>query len=82
MYNGKELQEETGWYDYHARKYDPALGRWHAIDPMAHMYYSFSPYNYTLNNPVLFVDPDGTIVENSDNTLKKKKENLCGHKGD
>jgi len=31
MYNGKELDTERGlnWYDYGARMYDSALGRWH-----------------------------------------------------
>ena len=60
-YNGKELDRKGGldWYDYGARHYDAALGRWHAVDPMAEKYYGVSPYNYCLNNPFKLIDPNG-----------------------
>ena len=60
-YNGKELDTKNGlnWYDYGARHYDAALGRWHAVDPMAEKYCAFTPYSYCINNPVCNVDLDG-----------------------
>src|SRR6187402_1796680 len=45
--------------DFGARLYDSQLGRWNAIDPMAHKYAGWSPYHYSLDSPVAFLDPDG-----------------------
>ncbi len=60
-YNGKELDARKGlnWYDYGARHYDAALGRFTTADPLAEKYYGISPYAYCNNNPVRFIDPDG-----------------------
>jgi RHS repeat-associated protein len=59
LYNSKELQEEAHIYDYGARMYDPVLGKWNGIDPLADQFYFTSPYTYAVNNPLSYIDPDG-----------------------
>ncbi|WP_296946527.1 RHS repeat-associated core domain-containing protein [uncultured Dysgonomonas sp.] len=46
-------------YDYSARYYESAVGRFTSIDPHAEKYYSISPYAYCYNNPLKYIDPNG-----------------------
>ncbi|MDO5666162.1 MAG: RHS repeat-associated core domain-containing protein, partial [Bacteroidia bacterium] len=62
-YNGKELDRMHGLnlFDYGARHYDAALGRWMTVDPLAEKNYHISQYAYSSNNPVNRIDPDGRL---------------------
>ncbi len=62
-YNGKELDTKKGltWYDYGARHYDAALGRFTTNDPLTEKYYPISQYAYCLDNPIKFIDADGRL---------------------
>lgn len=64
QYNGRVLDSATGLYDYGARTYAPALGRFISKDPawasVIHPQ-TANPYAYVVNNPYKYTDPSGRI---------------------
>ena len=76
QYSGKELDRMNGLdlYDFHARQYDPVLGRFTTPDPLSEKYYHLSPCVYCASNPLRYIDPTGMEIfindENSQNEFK------------
>jgi RHS repeat-associated protein len=70
LYQGKEFQDglNLNVYDFHARGYDPSIGRTMQMDPRAEFFYDYSPYSWVKNNPVARIDPTGM----TDFTFNKK----------
>lgn len=71
LYNGKEhiADKQLAWYDYGARMYDPAVGRWWVVDPLADhpKQVHRSIYSAFWNNPIRYNDPDGRCPECDEN---------------
>ncbi|AYM99606.1 RHS repeat-associated core domain-containing protein [Chryseobacterium sp. 3008163] len=62
-FNAKELDEDTGLYYYGARYYNPRLSIWYGVDPLKDKMPSWSPYAYTFDNPIRYIDPSGMAPE-------------------
>lgn len=62
-FQGKEWGAPKGLdlYDFGARRYDPASGRWLSQDPLAEKYYAHSPYLFCAANPLNVIDPNGMV---------------------
>jgi len=61
-FTGKELDEELGIYNYGARYYDPAIGKFISADSIVSSATDAQAYNryaYVRNNPVIYTDPSG-----------------------
>jgi RHS repeat-associated protein len=57
--NDNEVKDNGNSYDFGVRMYDPRLGRWLSIDPLAAKYPELSPFIFTKCNPIIFIDPNG-----------------------
>ncbi len=64
LFNGKELDYETGLYYYGARYYDPKVSIFLNVDPLVEK--TGTPYAYTYNNPIRFIDPTGMEPTSTD----------------
>ncbi|MCS6956176.1 MAG: hypothetical protein NZM44_07475, partial [Candidatus Calescibacterium sp.] len=81
-YSGKEKDDEVkgngNSYDFGARLYDSRLGRWWSVDKMFKLYPSHTPYHYSLNNPVYFIDSDGNIIRDANGNPISLRQNAEG----
>ena len=69
---GQELDEMTQLYYYGARYYNPRIGNFMSVDPLADAFPSQSPYLYAYNNPIRFIDVDGLYGDESEATKQRK----------
>ena len=69
-YGSEERDEESRYFNFGFRQYDPLTGRFLSPDPLFEKFTFYSPYQYAYNNPVSFKDPTGLAPES-----EKKKSN-------
>ncbi|MCB0653686.1 MAG: RHS repeat-associated core domain-containing protein [Saprospiraceae bacterium] len=70
LFNDKEWHEGTGWYEFRFRHYDPVIGRFTGVDPIAEKFAHVSPFNYAENEPIGHIDLWG---------LQKVSFNIAGY---
>jgi RHS repeat-associated protein len=62
QFTGQRKEAGFGLYDYHARFYDPLIGRFISADsivPQATNPQALNRYSYVVNNPLKYTDPTG-----------------------
>ena len=56
---GQELDGQSGFNYFGARYCDAKTGRWLGPDWLEEYYPDLTPYCYSRDNPIVYVDPDG-----------------------
>ena len=76
-FTGKEWDNESKFFYYWHRYYDPEIGRFVQVDPMWSESINLSSYHYCNNNPLIAIDPDGlsTFVNSSYEVIQNIKDN-------
>ena len=73
-YNGKELDEISKTYEYGFRYYDPSIGKFTGVDPIADQFAWVSPFNYAENEPIGHIDLWG-LQKAEPNEIKRPDSN-------
>jgi RHS repeat-associated protein len=76
MFTGRNYDSETGLYYYRARYYSPYIGRFLQTDPIGYED-GLNLYTYVQNNPIIAIDPMGTIASCPDTPPSPGDTTFC-----
>jgi RHS repeat-associated protein len=78
----KEFTDGSGLevYTTNYRLFDPQLGTFHQIDPLAEISEDQSPYSYAQSDPVLYNDPLGLTISDSSHPTNLTPATVTAHK--
>lgn len=82
LLNYRCFEDSAPLYDFGARNYDAALGRWMNVDPLGEIYMKTSPYAFTANNPIYNREIDGRYFEGKDEKRAERMEKKAEKKAD
>lgn len=79
QHQGQEFEEELGKnvYAYQWRDYDPVIARFNKIDRFAEKYGSHSPYAFTINNPLRFIEVRGDSIIGVDEESARRARDVA-----
>jgi RHS repeat-associated protein len=79
-FNNQEHEIELGdYYSFEYRVHDARLGRFLSVDPLAHKYPFYSPYQFCSNSPIMSIELEGLETSNIVNTTERWAEGTDGN---
>jgi RHS repeat-associated protein len=76
-FNGKETDSETGLQDYGFRIYNPSLGKFLSVDPLADEYPYYTPYQFAGDMPIWAIDLDGLEPAAANFSFSTSSNSIC-----
>lgn len=74
----RDTESSLNMYYSGARMYGPGTGRFFGVDPLAEEFATWSTYVYSMNSPMVYVDPDGRSADDPKAKMQALKMGASG----